>query len=258
MQHVQPGAQLEHFASQMMLQPVQMSQTRLEPQLLRRYDAPLDLREAGGEMVLSIAGQRMVSCSCWWDPALGKESGDRSVLVCVYTDTNGYYWLHGLHYLKTDPNDSDDAATQQCKQIIQFLRQHHALHLHIEVNGLGQFLPSLLAQIFAVEKYPARIIPVTARQNKTQRILQTLDPVLAARALSVHDTIWDSGLIQEMQEFNPARNTNRDDALDALCGALSAQPVRLPRLLTSHISSDLPVWRPQAKIFTATSSDFSF
>ncbi|HEY1097039.1 MAG TPA: phage terminase large subunit [Alphaproteobacteria bacterium] len=244
-----------HFASQMLLQPVQITKARLEPQLLRPYDAPLVLREAGGESILTINGERMVSCACWWDPALGNTHGDSSVIVCVYTDTKGHYWLHGLHYLHHDPNHPDDNATQQGKQIVQFLRLHHALHVHVEINGLGQFLPALLAQVFSKEKWPARIIPVTARQNKTQRILQTLDPILAARALHVHETVMHSPLIGEMQDFNPSRGTNQDDALDALCGALAAQPVRLPRVIVP-LSSTLKHWQPHARTFHAT-ADFT-
>jgi hypothetical protein len=225
-----------HFASQMMLQPVQLTDARLDPQCLRIYDAPLDLREAGGESVLSIQGNRMVSCSCWWDPSLGKDKGDRSVIACVYTDQKGHYWLHGLHQIIVDPHHADDNATQQATQIIAFLRQHHALHLHVETNGLGQFLPALLAQQFHANHYPARIIPIHHTQNKNKRLLHALDPVLAARALFVHQSVIDQGFADDLRQFNPAHTRNRDDTLDAVCGALTAQPVRLPRLLTTTSS----------------------
>jgi hypothetical protein len=250
-----------HFASQMMLQPVALSNVRLDPQLLRAYDAPLTLREGGGESVLSIGETRMVSCACWWDPSLGKEKGDRSVIACVYTDSNGHYWLHGLHSIFPDPHLPEDPATQQAKQVLAFLRQHHALHVHIEINGLGQFLPALLTQIFQAAHYPARIIPVTAKQNKTKRIIQTLDPVLAARALHVHQSVLDHGFADDMRQFQPHHTHNRDDTLDAVCGALTAQAVRLPRLIhnaaPSSAATPQPAWQPTARLYHADSGDFS-
>ncbi len=233
------------FASQMQLQPVRMTDFRLDPQLLHFYDAPLDLREGGGETVLSINGMRMVSVSCWWDPAVGSAQGDKSVIVCVYTDVNGYYWLHGLHLLQTDPQSTLDPATQQATQIAQFLRQHHSHHLHVEINGLGQFLPRLLQQVFATEKLPVTVTPITAHQNKTQRILQTLDPILAARALHVHTSVLANGLADEMRDFNALRKNNRDDRLDAIAGALASQPVRLPKFLLRNAAHT--IWRPATR-----------
>lgn len=242
------------FTSQMMLQPMRLSDVRLDPQLLQVYDTALSLREGGGETVLSIGDARMVGCSCWWDPAVGSDTGDKSVIACAYTDSHGHYWLHGLHLLQTDPHDPCDPATQQALQIAVFLRQHHVRHLHVEINGLGQFLPRLLQQVFAAEKLPVTVTPVTSRTNKTQRILQTLDPILAARALHVHTSVLANGLRDEMQDFNPTRKNNRDDCLDAVAGALGAQPVRLPRLIWH--SKQPTDWRPQAQAYAAH-SDFT-
>ncbi len=49
------------FDSQMLLQPKNVEDIRLDPAHLVRYDAPLELRHANGESILSISGRRMVS-----------------------------------------------------------------------------------------------------------------------------------------------------------------------------------------------------
>jgi hypothetical protein len=98
------------FESQMLLQPRPLDEIRLDP-------APLDYRESNGEAVLSIRGRRLVSATGWWDPAYGAPgSGDASVVAAVFVDEDGFYWLHGIRYLRHDParvNEVDE-ATQLC------------------------------------------------------------------------------------------------------------------------------------------------
>ncbi|MEI6559989.1 MAG: phage terminase large subunit [Rhodospirillaceae bacterium] len=79
------------FQSQMMLEPVSLAEGRLDPDRLRPYDGELDYREAGGRPVLSLNGKRLISASCWWDPAYGARSdeGDGSVVAAVFTDEAG-------------------------------------------------------------------------------------------------------------------------------------------------------------------------
>ena len=78
------------FASQMLLEPVQSVEGRLNAEWLRRYEGGLEYSEAGGQPVLRLEGRRLVSASGWWDPAYGKENkGDANVLAAVFTDDPG-------------------------------------------------------------------------------------------------------------------------------------------------------------------------
>lgn len=230
------------FDSQMLLQPKNIDDVRLDPAHLVRYDAPLDLREGNGETVLSLSGRRLVSASCWWDPAYGApNTGDASVVAAVFVDEAGLYWLHDIRYLSHDPNLrlEIDEATQLCRQVAAFADELHLPSVTIETNGLGRFLPAMLRRELRALGLACPVIEHVSRSNKEQRILQAFDPLLAAAALRVHAAVWTTPFIEEMREWRPGRRC-RDDGLDAVSGCLLAEPVRLP----TGRSGRRPSWRP--------------
>lgn len=230
------------FASQMMLRPTRLQEMRLDPAHLRRYDAPIELREANGEQVLTIAGHRMVSATCFWDPAYGAPGrGDASVVAAVFVDDRGSYWLHGLRYLVFDParTAETDEATQLCRQVAAFARMLALPSVAIETNGIGRFLPALLRRELAAEGQAVRVIEHVSTGNKAQRILDAFDPLLAAGALNVHADVWRTPFVAEMGEWEPGRGC-RDDGLDAVALCLLADPARIPR----RASGTQLGWRP--------------
>ncbi len=134
--HLRSGP--NRFRSQMLLQPVNIAEGRLDPGLLVRYGGDLglspelkglylhispSLREGGGGRVheplslsadspytptptLPLGGRgliRMVSASAWWDPSFAK-GGDSSVLAIVFTDEEGRRYLHNVTYLSVKPD----------------------------------------------------------------------------------------------------------------------------------------------------------
>ena len=155
------------FNSQMMLKPVSIADGRLDPDRLRPYEAELEYREARGMPVLMLGGRRMVSATCWWDPAYGVharqgmaaegKTGDGSVVAALFSDGEGGYWLHRLRYLTAVAGDTEeDEASQQCRQVAEFLRDFHLPAVTLEVNGLGRFLPGLLRRELARTGVSAR------------------------------------------------------------------------------------------------------
>ena len=178
-----------------------------------------------------IGNQRMVSASCWWDPAYGApENGDGSVVAAVFVDQAGTYWLHDVRYLAHDAAQCDevDEATQQCRQVAEFVREHYLPSVTIETNGLGRFLPTLLRREVHALGLACSVLEHVSRSNKQERILQAFDPLLAAGALRAHTRVWKSSFITEMREWLPRRRC-RDDGLDAVSGCILAEPVRLTR-----------------------------
>lgn len=219
------------FESQMMLRPVSLSEGRLDPDRLRYYADELDYREGNGEAVLMLGARRLVSASCWWDPAYGAPGrGDASVIAAVYTDQAGDYWLHGVRYLEHDPNKTDavDEATQLCRQVAAFVRAHFLAAVTLETNGLGRFLPGLLRRELSLAGIPAAVVEKASRSGKDQRILDAFDAPLAAGRLHAHRSVWDTPFIGEMREWRPGAK-GRDDGLDAVSGCLLSEPVRLSR-----------------------------
>jgi len=217
------------FASQMMLRPVNILEGRLDPENLVPYEGELEYSEAQKKAQLHLNGRRLVSCSACWDPAFGTGSGDSSVLAIVYTDEEGEYWLHHLAYINVSPDLPEDEATQQCRIVAALAGRFYVPSISLEINGIGRFLPSILRKELAKARIPSAVIEVSNRRPKDVRILEAFDAVLAARALNVHENAFKTPFINEMLEWRPGVAGLNDDGLDAVAGALSAEPVRLKK-----------------------------
>jgi len=260
------------FASQMMLQFAGAAEGRLDPARMRRYEGEPVYREGNGEATLTLEGHRLVSASCWWDPAYGaKERGDKSAIAAVFVDEDGHYWLHRIAYL-THGGGGDGAggaegaagtaegaseAVQLCRQVAAFARDWRMPKIRVESNGLGQFLPGLLRAEIAALGLAIAVVKETSAKSKTARILDAFDAILAAGRLSAHREVWRSPLIAEMREWRP-RGKGRDDGLDAVAGCLLAEPVRLSRRArpvwpedTPEPATPRPDWRRGAVQYAA-------
>lgn len=211
------------FASQMLLQPVNIAEGRLNPALLRRYESGIDyIRELNR---MEIAGRKIVSCSAYWDPAFG--GGDGSVLAVIFGDDEGELWLHKIAYLKND--GTTDAATGQCLQVAAIMRDLYVPSVTIEINGIGKFLPQILRRELGKARIPCAVLERSNSRPKDIRILEAFETVMAARLLHVHGDVLNTPFATEMQEWRPGGTRGHDDGLDAVAGALSLQPVRLKK-----------------------------
>jgi hypothetical protein len=229
------------FRRQMLLEPVAEEAARLDPALIARYAAEPDWREANGRGVLSLMGTRLVSGSAWWDPAFGRPgAGDGSVVAATYADAEGRHYLHRLVYVTHDPGAAEDPASQQCRRVAALMGEMLLPAIRIETNGIGGFLPGLLRREFARAGIACQVLPVASRLPKAARILGALDPLLAARRLSAHESVFRTRFPQEMAGWRPEAAGQHDDALDALAGCVMSEPVRLPALPPRGA---LPDWR---------------
>jgi len=217
------------FASQMMLEPKNIVESRLNPALLRFYSDDLQAHEAGGELQLKLGDVRLVSASAWWDPAFGSAKGDGSVLAVVYADADGRYYVHYVEYIQIDPYKEDDEAKQQCKIVARLARDLYLPSITVETNGIGQYLPGILKRELGKAKIACSVIEKHNKDNKVDRILESYDAILAARSLYCHDAVRQTPYLTEMAEWQPNRHNNKDDGLDAVAGALSLEPVRIKR-----------------------------
>jgi hypothetical protein len=215
------------FNSQMMLQPVNIAEGRLDPAQLIRYSG--SLRMSDELKGLYLDGFRLVSASAWWDPSFGR-GGDGSVLAVVFTDEHGVRYLHRAVWLNAkEGQHADDEAARQCAIVAGIARELYLPSIALETNGLGKFLPAILRRELAKARVSCAVLEKTSSRAKDLRILEAFDVVLAARLLHVHEDVTRTPFIAEMQEWRPGAH-NRDDALDAVAGALSLEPVRLARL----------------------------
>src|SRR3546814_1748810 len=139
----------------MLLRPVNIAAGRLDPDRLRLYTAELDYAERNGVATLALDGREMVSATCWWDPAFGGAAEgrrrDNSVVAAVFTDRDGGYWLHRIRYLGVDTRSETDEATQQCRQVAEFLRAVYAPAIVVERSGEQTYeLQSIMRISYAV------------------------------------------------------------------------------------------------------------
>lgn len=216
------------FDSQMMLRAVNIMEGRLNPDLLRYYDAPLEYAK---EMNTLFIGQhKIVGASCWWDPAFGKAGGDNSVVAVLFGDEGGNYYLHHIAYLTIDENDDLDEASQQARQVAKIAKEFYLPSIAVEINGIGRFLPNILRNALVKARAPCRVRDISSSRNKDIRILEGFDAVMAAGRLYVHENITKTPFIMEMREWRPGKSKGHDDGLDAVAGALSLQPDRMERL----------------------------
>lgn len=220
------------FKSQMLLSPTDYLESRLDVSLLRDYNENLLYQEGNGYGHLTLGNRRLLSVSCWWDPAFGSSSnGHASVVACVFTDEEGDYWIHSVRYLEIDPTacPDEDEATQMCRQVADFVTKFYIPAVTIEINGIGRFLPSLLRRELATQAVDCAVIEHSSRKAKDLRILEAFEAILAAGRLHLHRDIRGTRFISEMREWRPGVSSD-DDGLDAVAGCLLSEPIRLPRV----------------------------
>ncbi|CBS87782.1 phage terminase large subunit [Azospirillum lipoferum] len=237
------------FTSQMLLRPVSVADGMLDVAKLGRYDAELVYREALGRAVLTLDGVRMVSASCWWDPAFARleadgkgKGGDGSVVAVVFGGADNRFYLHRVRYLAVDPRSEETEADQQCGQVSRFLADNHLSSIHIEINGIGRFLPGMLRKRLRHDRLAVGVVEQTSRKPKAERIMEAFDALMADRRMLAHRSVWDTPLIREMRDWRPDGSyRGPDDGLDAVAGCLNAEPFRFEE--ASALPERRPDWR---------------
>lgn len=225
------------FSSQMLLQPASENESGFNTRQLALYDDELEYREGGGEAVLELCGRRMVSSACRWDPALGPAPGrdgrkrDSNALALLYQDVEGQWYLHRLLYLPPPPADgTEDAAQWYCGRVADLVAAFHVPSVSVETNGLGAFLPGLLRRKLALNFLRCTVVEAHTKSRKADRIVAALDPLLSARALSVHRSVMSTPFPRELRSWDPQSQGLSDDGLDAVASAVLLDSVRLSRL----------------------------
>jgi len=216
---------LNKFTSQMMLKPVNILEGRLNPKLLRRYEGEIAYVKELNR--LEIENIPMHGASAYWDPAFGSPKGDGSVVAVVFRDGENNYYLHRLCYLRIDCHSAEDAATQQCKQVAQICKELMLPRMIVEGNGIGKMLPGILKRELASTGALTAMVEHYNHRAKELRILEAFDVALVTGQLYVHQSVYETPFVNEMQEWVPGKSTARDDGLDAVAGAIAAQPERL-------------------------------
>lgn len=214
-----------HFAAQMMLDFIPATRVRLEPGALVMYDAELDIGTGRmGEF-------EPTGIAIYWDPSSGRRNADHSVCVVVMRDdVRRRVFIHDIHYMTVDDDDAHP-LTHQCEEVLNLMLRYGVRRIAIETNGIGNALPEILTDIAGRRGIRPVIEKVINHKAKEIRILDAIEPVLAAGRMYAHVRVAATPFLAEMLGWVPAGGVGHDDGLDAVAGAMCATvtPLRTGR-----------------------------
>lgn len=207
-----------HFMSQMMLAPVAMDKTRLDPGAFRFYDAEFD------PGICRIGDYNVTGASVYWDPSTGRYKSDGSVCVILFRDDKSRcVFIHDVRYLTVSDDDAHPLA-RQCEMVLDFIASHAMRRIAIETNGIGNALPEIMRDVAARRGANIFVQKIINNRNKESRILDAIEPLLTTGRLYAHMRVRQTPLMSEMLGWSPVGAIGHDDGLDAVAGAILMTP----------------------------------
>ena len=208
-----------HFSAQMMLEFVPPERVRLDPGQIHLYDAGFDAHSARlGEHLITGA-------SMYWDPSSGRRKSDDSVCVFLYRDDKNHnIFIHDMMYMHVSDNESHP-LNRQCEMVLDFMRRYGVRRITVETNGIGNALPEIIQDIATRRGDGIYVNKITNNRNKSDRILDAIEPILTSGHLYAHIRIQQTPFISEMLGWSPIGGVGHDDGLDAVAGAIVQLPI---------------------------------
>ena len=225
--------------SQYLLQAKPIHDVRLNPDHIMLYDEKPVIREANGEIAMTINGVQIINSRACWDCSLGKADSDESVFSVIFTDAQGRLYWEVLDVLKGD-------VFEQCRMIRERVGEYQIPGVTIKTSGIGGFLPSILRKEFAQNRVRCGISEETESVNKANRILSAYEPPISGRFLYANRRVMEGGLKEQMRDWQPIKANQADDKLDAGAGCISNLPVTIGKIVMENRQEDKGFrdWRP--------------
>ena len=224
--HLQKKPRNEFF-SQYMLVPTTIEDTYFDTDFLEpnRYTSNMKLYESGDRWYAKLkigggedADRRIVSSTCYWDPALSKARGNDSVVALVLTDDNGWHYIHKVKAVNGD-------GDQQCEEVKTFAKQNNVAAVIIEDNGPGAFLVGMMLKVLNKTGIGVEAYHVTNTEAKAKRFVEAFEGPLYGGILHINQAVYDGPFLIQMREFMPKNVMNqKNDYLDAVAGAVLREP----------------------------------
>ena len=201
-----------NFLSQYLLQPYNPKDTVLDPTLIATYTHEVKVHEANGSVLAMIGDHRVVGVSAYWDPSMGTNKGDSSVLAIVFTTDDAHYFVHRTVSLAGTPQ-------LQAEKAIAIMKDCGVSHVVIETNGAGAPFPSIFR-----ERAAGKGVTCEGRHS----------------FIHAHTSVMESPFRTQLRDFNPNKSRQKDDFIDAAAMAILAQPFRLR---SGHAGARSQTWQ---------------
>lgn len=229
--------------SQYQLEAKPVHQVRLDPERLIAYEAEPQINVVAAQVRMMLGGVRIEGAALYWDPALGKPGTHVSAAALVLTDERGNLYWHVAQALKGDVYDEANTANSQCHQVRDLVIKYQLENVHLEVNGPGTFIPPLLRRALAGTGCGVIEVLRTSEQTKWKYILEALEPPLSGQFLWAHVSLWDTPLIEQMQDWIPGVQGQADDYIDSGAGAVKQTPIRIGKVIGNVAELKRANWR---------------
>jgi len=248
---------LNYWDSQYMLEAKPITESRLDPELIRAYDMHPRLENANRAVRMMLGGVQIVSGRAYWDPAKGKLGGDTSAFSLILDDGFGNHYWHVAQGLTGEMAVFGDTRNTQIEsgqvmQICDLVRRFNIVHISVETNGLGAFIPTLLQRALKQEGLRCGVKEFIAKGNKNERILAGLEPPMKSGVLWAHVDVLNGPMWDEMKDWNPAVKEQPDGYLDSGSGAILQSPVRINHLVGKPTAENVKDWRQSAGVHEVT------
>ena len=222
---------LNEWDSQYQLHSKPVSEVRLNPDRIVRYDVEPVIRRANGAAAMWLGKARIAGMACRWDPSSGKLKSDVSAVALVLQDERGCRYLHRTPRLTGDVAEfAEDGKTiigGQVWQLADLVEQFSIPRVVVETNGIGAFAPAILKACLKQRKLICAVKEEQAVINKNRRILEAYEGIISSGMLWAHSDVLSGPFAGQLRDFNPAITNQPDDYIDAGAGAIVDTPERV-------------------------------
>ena len=248
---------INEWDSQYQLHSKPIHESRLDPERIKAYDMHPRLETANRTVRMMLGSVQIVSGRAYWDPAKGKVGGDTSAFSLILDDSFGNHYWHVAQGLTGEMAEFDDSRNTkiiggQVMQIAELVRRFNIVHVTVETNGLGAFMPKLLQRALKQEGLRCGVKEYTAKSNKNERILAALEPPMKSGVLWAHVDVLNGPMWDEMKDWNPAIKEQPDGYLDSGAGALLESPVRINHVVGKPTAENVKDWRQSSGVYEVT------
>lgn len=237
---------LNEFDSQYQLVAKPVGNIRLDPDLIRPYDCEPVVTIANKTAVMHLGQVQIVSATLRLDPASGKPKSDVSAVALVLQDATGRLYWHraiGLIGELAEVSDRGEIMGGQVDEVCDLIEKFQLTRVDVETNGIGGHVPSILRGAIKRRGLPCAVKEVHSTGNKNRRILAAFEPPLKSGYLWAHVSVLEV-VEHQMRDWNPGIADQPDDYLDAGAGAITAEPVRIGKLVSSREQRAAQGWQP--------------